>query len=321
MAPDLARPAARRLAPPPLTPSSTVRQPRDGLVVSETDYWQWYADWPDVTYEWHDGRLEVKGVSDWATILVFQWFTGLIRYFLDSHGGGQLVNQELGFSFSLAMQGTNRRSIRRPDTAVILPHNPHQLQPSDRSYRGVFDLCLEALSDSDPQQKARDQVIKVREYAQAGVAEYYILAGNPSDCAFYRRDHQGHYAPLRPDSAGIIASQALPGLRWRERDLIRQPPLDALLVDPVYQGYVLPEFSQAQASMAAALAQAQQETQRAEREAQRANQERAEKLLALRRANQERAEKLLALQRADQEAARAQRLAEHLRQLGIDPPD
>jgi Uma2 family endonuclease len=268
------------------------------MAVSEAEYWRCYADWPDVTYEWHDGRLEAKGVSDWATILVFQWFTGLIRYYLDSHGGGQLVNQELGFAFSLNRQGRRRRSIRRPDTAVIRPENPHQLQPSDRSYPGIFDLCLEALSDSDPEQKARDQVTKVREYAQAGVAEYYILAGNLADCAFYRRAANGRYSQLIPDQDGVMASVALPGLRWRRHDLTRQPSLDALLADPVYQSYVLPQFSQAQADKAAALARAEQEARRADRE---------------------RAEKIQALARADQETARAERLAERLRQLGMDP--
>ncbi len=265
--------------------------PHDGMAVSEADYWRHYAEWPEVTCEWHNGRLEIKGVSDWATILLFQWFTGLIRYYLDSHRGGQLTNQELGFSFSLAVRGVNRRSIRRPDTAVILPGNPLWLQPRDRSYRGIFDLCLEALSDSDPKQKARDQVVKYREYAQAGVPEYYILAADLADCAFYRREPQGLYQPILSDQQGIMASTALPGLRWRWDDLTRQPSLNALLADPVYQDYVLPELSLARAEKAAALEQAEQATRRAEQEAQR----------------------------AEQASARATQLAERLRQLGIDP--
>ncbi|MEA3641833.1 MAG: Uma2 family endonuclease [Lamprobacter sp.] len=297
---DLTRPTARQLASTELTQANAALEPYDGMQVSEAEYWRCYADWPDVTFEWHDGRLEAKGVSDWATILVFQWFTGLIRYFLDSHGGGQFVNQELGFSFSLTTQETRRRSIRRPDTAVILPDNPHQLQPSDRTYQGVFDLCLEALSDSDPNQKARDQVTKVREYAQAGVAEYYILAANLRDCAFYRRDTEGRYTPLLPDQDGVMASASLPGLRWRWRDLARQPSLEALLADPVYQGYVLPEFNQSQADKAAALQRAEQEARRADQESRRAEQE---------------------ARRADQEAARAERLSDRLRQFGIDPLD
>lgn len=296
--PDLTTPIARRPAPTERMDENAVLEPYDGMLVSETAYWRFYADWPDVTYEWHNGRLEAKGVSDWATILVFQWFTGLIRYFLDSHRGGQLVNQALGFTLSLTAHGASRRSIRRPDTAVILPENPHQLQLTDRRYHGVFDLCLEALSDSDPEQKARDQVIKYREYAQMGVEEYYILAGNLDDCAFFRRDPQGRYQPMLPDQDGVMASVALPGLRWRQRDLVRQPTLEALLADPVYQGYVLPEFSRAQADKAAALQRADQEAQRADQEARRAEKE---------------------AQRANQEAARAERLAERLRQLGIDP--
>lgn len=284
LAQDLTTPLPGYPTLPALSDEHDAPSPYDGMAVSEEDYWRDYADWPDVTCEWHDGRLEIKGVSDWATILVFQWFTGLICYYLDSHGGGQLTNQELGFSFTLARQGTERRSIRRPDTAVILPGNPLWLQPRDRCYRGIFDLCLEALSDSDPQQKARDQVIKYREYAQVGVPEYYILAADLADCAFYRRNPQGLYQPILPDQEGVMASKALPGLRWRWSDLTRQPALEALLADPVYRDYVLPEFSQARADRAAALLRAEQATRRVE-----------------------------------QEAARAERLAERLRQLGSDP--
>ncbi|MBK5939892.1 Uma2 family endonuclease [Halochromatium roseum] len=285
-----------------------VPEPYDGMVVSEADYWRYYADWPDVTYEWHQGRLEAKGVSDWATILLFQWFIALIRYWLDSHAGGQLVNQEMGFVLNLAGQ----RSIRRPDTGIILPHNPHQLQLPDRSYPGVFDLCLEALSDSDPRQKARDQVVKYREYAQAGVPEYYILAGDLANCAFYRRDPQGFYQPLMPDAEGIMASVALPGLRWRQRDLVKQPSLEGLLTDPVYRDYVLPEFSRAREAQAAALVRADQEARRAEQAAQRAEQEAQRAEQEAQRADQE-------AQRANQEAARAALLTARLRQLGIDP--
>jgi len=36
--------------------------------VTEAEYWDKYYDYPDVTYEWNNGELEEKGVSDFVTI-------------------------------------------------------------------------------------------------------------------------------------------------------------------------------------------------------------------------------------------------------------
>lgn len=49
----------------------------------------------------------------------------------------------------------------------------------DASYRGIYDLCIEALSDLDPADIRGDTVTKKAAYAAAGVPEYYILHHNP----------------------------------------------------------------------------------------------------------------------------------------------
>ena len=62
----LSRPA---LADPP--------EPYDGMPVSEADYWECYYLGHAVTYEWNDDILEEKGVSDYLTFQVFNWFIQL----------------------------------------------------------------------------------------------------------------------------------------------------------------------------------------------------------------------------------------------------
>lgn len=100
---------------------------------------------------------------------------------------------------------------------------------------------------------------------------------------FYQRNAAGVYVEMQPDANGILRSQILPGFQFRRSDLNRQPTLEELALDPVYQGYVLLRYQAA--------------TKQAEREQQRAEQER---------------------QRAAQEQQRADRYAAKLRELGID---
>ncbi|CAK0769242.1 hypothetical protein CCP3SC15_390018 [Gammaproteobacteria bacterium] len=67
---------------------------------------------------------------------------------------------------------------------------------------------MEALSDSDKEQKERDTIIKKAEYAAAGVKEYYILH-NSEERAFYRLNTQGEYVPISPHDGDVISSKVL----------------------------------------------------------------------------------------------------------------
>ena len=77
--------------------------------------------------------------------------------------------------------------IRKPDLSVVLQDNPHPLLPSDCSYHGVFDLCIEALSDRERSGIERDTVTKKAEYARGGVPEYYTLHRDEALQGFFTR--------------------------------------------------------------------------------------------------------------------------------------
>jgi hypothetical protein len=262
-------------------------EPYDGMPVSEADYWEFYYLGPEVTYEWNDGILEEKGVSDYLTFRVFDWFVQLLSEFLRAHPIADRVGLEMGFRLRLP----DKVAIRRPDYGVVRHDNPAPLQGPVQSYRGIFDLCVEGVSTSTRAMQERDTVVKKGEYAAGGVREYYLLHHSTQLRQFYRLNEHGLYEPLPVAPDGIVRSEVLPGFRWRLDDLDRQPPLETLTADPVYQDYVWLHY--------------QQERARAEQERARAEQERA-------RAEQERA-------RAEQERARAERLATRLRALGVDP--
>ena len=267
--------------------------------VSEQDYWTYYYE-AETPYEWNDGRLEVKPVSDYLTYVVYDWVRTLLRAFLETHPIADTTGLEFGFRMALP----GKTVIRKPDLGIVRHDNSVPLRPLDRSFHGVFDLCIEALSESTPQEIQRDTVTKKGEYRQGGVPEYYILHRDLSRCAFYARGPGGHYRPI-PIRDGVLHSRVLPGFRFRLQDLMKRPGLEAMIEDPVYQDFVLPVW--------------QADRQRAEAEWQRAEAERqrAETALSEKEAERQRAE--VALSEKEAERQRVARLVEQLRALGVDP--
>jgi hypothetical protein len=245
--------------------------PPEGTPVSEEDYWAYYYEHEN-GYEWNNGILEVKPVSDVLTVQIYRWLFRLLEFYLDTHQNAQLTCLEFGFRLSLP----NKVVIRKPDLGLVLDSNAQPLKELDRSYRGTFDLCVEALSNGDASEIRRDTEQKHAEYQAAGVPEYYIIHYEPQWQLFYRRNARGLYEPI-PCDDGIIRSAVVPGFRFRLEDLSRQPPLEAMIEDPVYAPFVLPRWQQdrqarAQAEQARELAE--QAREQAERRAER---ERAEK--------------------------------------------
>jgi hypothetical protein len=238
--------------------------------VTEVEYWEKYYHTAEVTYEWHDGHLEEKAMSDVLTIAMYKWFLELLEHYLRTHLIAQSVLLEMGFRLSLA----HSIEIRRPDLGVVKNDNPIPLLPHDKSYHGTFDLCVEALSDSTTEIMERDTLIKKQEYAQGGVPEYYILDSHRERLKFYTLNKaRGIYLPIKPTKQGIIKSKVLPGFQFRLDDLLNRPSPDDMINDRVYQDFVLPGYRQVKLAYEAE-AQARQK-------AEQRVQELSEKLRAL----------------------------------------
>ncbi|NEX16384.1 MAG: hypothetical protein C1943_07090 [Halochromatium sp.] len=279
--------------------------PPAGTRVSEADYWAYYYEHEN-GYEWNDGVLEVKPVSDALTLRVYQWLLLLLQFYLETHDNAQLTALEMGFRLRLA----DKVVIRKPDLGVVLDSNPIPLADLDRSYKGTFDLCVEALSDSTPAEIARDTEQKRREYEAAGVREYYILHHEPRWQRFYRRNAFGRYQPI-PSNDGILQSEVVPGLRFRLEDLLRQPGPSAMIEDAVYAPFVLPKWQRERAAWDRDQQAWQQDRQRLEderRERQQAEQARQQAEQETQQAEQARqqAEAFAQRERAEKEALLAE---------------
>ncbi len=284
--------------------------PDDGLYVTEEEYWaRWYAN-PysdrDVKYEWNNGRLEAKPLSTFAQQALYDWFLNILRHYVQSHPIARLIYLEIGFSLTIEdVEEVNgkKKVVRKPDIGVIHNDNSVGWEEDDRSYKGVYDLCVESLSDSTKREAYRDTVEKWIEYAQGGVREYYILDPSEQHMHFYQRDAEGYYVEIEADGDGVIRSRVLPGFQFRWDDLLQRPEMKELVLDEVYSGYVFPEHQEAVARAAREARRADAEARRADREARRAVVEAAARRRAEERAAMEAAARRRAEDRADAEAA------------------
>jgi len=277
-----------------------------GLECSEEEYWRHYYLLSDIHYEWNNGRLEEKPVSDYETFEVYHWFMLLLDHFLRTRPIAKLVALEMGFRLPLPTGIV----IRKPDFGVVRDDNPQPILPLDVSYHGVFDLCVEALSDKERASIARDTLTKKAEYAAGGVPEYYILHREARRQAFFARTASGLYTPM-PAADGVIRSLVLPGFQFRTADLCRRPPHEDLRTDPVYADFVAPGLQEAERRAAAEAERAQAQSQRADDEARRADDEARRADAETRRADAEtmRAETESEARRAAEERALAAELA------------
>ncbi len=242
-----------------------------GRAVSEEQYWAEYYEFSDIHYEWNNGILEEKPVGDYAQFRLYLWFLELLKDFLQVNPIARMIGLEMGFR----MQLPTKTVIRKPDLGVVLNSNRVPLGDKDRSYKGVFDLCIESISDSSRGETERDTVTKKLEYAAGGVQEYYILDERGRVTEFYELSPSGIYLPIRPVN-GVIHSAILPGFQFRYADIYRLPQAPDLLDDEIYKDFASP-FLRAERVLT------EQERNRAEQERSRAEQEhnRAERYAAM----------------------------------------
>jgi Uma2 family endonuclease len=209
-------------------------------MVTETEYWEKYYHHSDEIYEWNDGFLEEKSVSDHENYLMYLWFVEQLRHFLRIHPIAQITGLEIGFRLNLP----HKTTIRRPDLGVVLNSNPVPLNRDDHTYQGICDLCVELVSDSSRQEIERDAEIKLTEYQTVGVKEYYILYSKGEPMEFYRLNQQGVYVPIKRQNGDLIQSSVLPGFQFRISDLYQQPDPSEMAFDSVYETFVLPYYQQ-----------------------------------------------------------------------------
>jgi hypothetical protein len=292
----------------------------DGRRVSEQEYWDNYYEHAFFRYEWNDCLLEELPVSDAKNNYVYRWFLILLSRYFEKHPIGNIIFGDFGFRLHVPQKTT----IRKPDISIALTTNRITLHDDDRTFKGVFDLCVEAISDLTPKDVKRDVVDKKKEYEAIGVKEYYILDASDRHTAFYRLNDRGYYEPIKPIEDDVIQSSVLPGFKFRISDLYHQPLLEELVEDALYQDFVFPIHNQLKEELKEANQRAEFAEDKAEMERQRAESERLRAEIEKQHAEQERQRAEVERLRAEEaektvaiEKERINRLVEQLRSLGV----
>ena len=302
-------------------PSVNPFAPDDGRYVTKEEYWaKWYENpYLDASYEWNNGRLEAKPPHNGPQLDLCNWFLDLLRRYISTYPIAKLINLETGFVLTMedpAEPSGQREAVRKPDIGVLLNSNPAPWGAVDqRHVGGVCDMVVEAISDAALAEVRRDTEEKKRDYALAGVKEYYILDPSGEHMRFYRLAGGGQYEEIQPDAGGVIASDVLPGLQFRLEDLKRQPGLEALALDDLYSGYVMPGFRAILAKVAAKRQRADAEAAARQAAEQRADAAEQRADAAEERAQEEAAARQTEAQRADAEAAARREAEERLRAM------
>src|SRR5262249_39730402 len=103
--------------------------------------------------------------------------------------------------------------VREPDLVFMLTQHADRITAE---YWGVPDLVVEVHS---PGTRRLDRVIKKREYAQAGIPEYWMVDLEAQTIEVYRLQEEAYQRAGEYGVAHTLASATLPGLALAVADL------------------------------------------------------------------------------------------------------
>lgn len=116
--------------------------------------------------EYSHGIVEVLAMPSYAHQVIVAWLYEMLLSYARSHGLGRVIFSPLRIRLWAG-------KYREPDIMFMRQENRRRIH---NQYWDGADLVMEVLSPDDP---AKDAEIKRREYAQAGIPEYWLV--NPMD--------------------------------------------------------------------------------------------------------------------------------------------
>jgi len=194
----------------PLSPNSFKSPPTGpGQPVWELARWMprqgaWtvddYLELEGPAVEFDQGTIEVLDMPSQAHQLLAQFFLLALHPFVTSRGLGRVLMAPIPVQL---WEG----KFREPDVVFIRTD-----RITDSAYCEHADLVLEVVSDGAANRR-RDLEIKPREYAKAGIAEYWIMDPEQQRVLVLKLN-QGQYEQVGEFRRGqIAASAALPGFQ------------------------------------------------------------------------------------------------------------
>ncbi len=162
--------------------------------------------------EWVNGKvIDISMVSEeHSDVSIF--IMVLLRLWAEEHQAGVVRGDPFNMKTGVGLPG------RSPD--VMFLANAHRERLRRNFLDGPCDLAVEVIS---PESRQRDTVDKLREYAQGGVPEYWLVDYENQQSRFYSLDANGIYQESSVGADHIFHSRVLLGLGLDVRWLWQRP--------------------------------------------------------------------------------------------------
>jgi Uma2 family endonuclease len=164
----------------------------------------------DTHAEWEDGEVIIFMSTTNVHQMTLDFLYRLLGLFIDLFHLGQLRTAP----FQMRLESTGRE----PDILFIANENLSQL--SEDRLNGPADLVVEIISKESIH---RDRQTKFREYAEAGVKEYWLIDPRQGRqvADFFRLNAANEYELFATEDDKRVESQVLPGF-WLKPDWLWQ---------------------------------------------------------------------------------------------------
>lgn len=186
--------------------------------MSFQEYLQW--EYEGGLTEWVDGEVFVYMTANDNHQRILNFLAALLGGWAELTGAGRVTTAPY------PIQSRSGGPGREPD--LIFVKREHAARFAPQHLIGPPDLAVEIVS---PDSVARDRVTKLREYAQAGIPEYWVIDARPDheQVDVYMLAADGAYAAVEV-ADGVLRSGVLEGF-WLRYEWLWSPepkPLAAL---------------------------------------------------------------------------------------------
>ncbi len=154
----------------------------------------------DVKAELINGEVISMSPASKEHNLLQTFFIRVLAEFVEQNESGEV------FGDQLEMRLGDQRYV--PDVSFVASEHLDRVKATH--IEGPADLVVEITS---PDTAGRDWGIKMRDYEQAGVREYWLVNPLVEQVQVYVLGGEGKYVALAPDETGAYRSTVLPGLR------------------------------------------------------------------------------------------------------------
>jgi Uma2 family endonuclease len=197
----------RRVLDALLTPDSPPR-------MSYEEFLEWADE--DTYAEWVDGEVVFMSPVSFEHQDIADFLVALLRIFVQHFGLGVVCSAPFQMKTGKDLPG------REPDILFVTEAHRARVRPTFLD--GPADLAIEIVS---PESIGRDRGEKFYEYAQGGVAEYWLIDPTLRWAEFYRLE-DGHYRTVVAGAEGRFDSTVLPGF-WLKVDWLWEVPRPSVL--------------------------------------------------------------------------------------------